>query len=216
MSGLPRHYVGFFELVQGALSRLVRLEHLHVSGPVRVCAADASYSDGVGRAGCVVVSLPDWRVIEERSAELEVLFPYVPGLLFLREGPLVVECVSGLREEFSVLVVNGHGVAHPRRAGLASVVGLLLSVPTVGVAGSLLVGEARWRGSVGDVVLRNEVVGRCYRTPGGEEYFVSPGHLTDLETVDELLDLTGMRLHELVGLADLIASRRRPSRPAGA
>ncbi|MCS7118221.1 MAG: endonuclease V [Thaumarchaeota archaeon] len=216
MTGLPQHYVSFFALVQDALSGLVRLEHLHVSPPVKVCAVDVSYSDGVGRAGCVVVSLPDWRVHEERSAELEVLFPYVPGLLYLREGPLVVEFVRGLRGEFSVLVVNGHGVAHPRRAGLASVVGLLLSVPTVGVAGSLLVGEARWRGSVGDVVLGEEVLGRCYRTPGGREYFVSPGHLTDLETVDELIDVTGTRLHELVRLAHFTASRRPPSRSAGA
>ncbi|MEN3048197.1 MAG: endonuclease V [Candidatus Caldarchaeales archaeon] len=216
MTGLPQHYVSFFALVQEALSKLVRIEHLHVSPPVKVCAADASYSDGSGRAGCVVVSLPDWRVLEEGLAELKVLFPYVPGLLFLREGPLIAECLRGLRKEFSVLVVNGHGVAHPRRAGLASVVGLLLSVPTVGVAGSLLVGEARWRGSVGDVVLGDEVVGRCYRTPGGREYFVSPGHLTDLETVDELLEVTGMRLHELVRLAHVTASRRPPSRSAGA
>ncbi len=97
-----------------------------------------------------------------------------------------------------MVLVEGHGIAHPRRAGLASIVGLVTGRPTVGIAKGLLCGEVLWESDEsGWITLEGERVGVAYRC-GKKTYYLSPGHLTDLETLLELLELTDRRPHELV------------------
>jgi deoxyribonuclease V len=116
----------------------------------------------------------------------ETSFPYVPGLLSFRESPSVLEAWSKLKTEPDAVMFDGQGIAHPRRVGIASHVGLLIERPTLGCAKSVLVGKYDEpdpaRGSWTKMIDKGEVVGAAVRTKNNvQPIFVSPGHLIDLE-----------------------------------
>jgi deoxyribonuclease V len=144
----------------------------------RVAGVDAAYEGDHTYAACVVVDRSG-RVVSEGSAEVEVSFPYIPGYFYYREGPALVAAVRGI--DFDVLMVNAHGVAHPRRLGLASQLGLGLDKSTVGVSTGLLVGEVRRRSEVvSDIYLRGSRVG--VRLDGKPSLIITVGHMVSLGT----------------------------------
>jgi len=158
----------------------------------RIAGADASYSpDGrIVHAAVAVLGLPDLNVLERRWVSREVCFPYLPGLFAFREGPAIISAFGALASQPDLLLVDGHGRAHPRRAGIATHVGFLLGVPTVGVAKRILAGEAVESGpapgSVSPIRDRGEIVGMAVRTKAGSRpVFVSAGHAMSLETAVE-------------------------------
>lgn len=107
-----------------------------------VAAADCSPApDGRLHACVVLCRAPDWEVVEVARASAKPFLPYVPGLLSFREAPIVLEALRRLRGAPDVLLVDGHGIAHPRRVGIATHVGLHIDVPTIGVGKSRLCGE---------------------------------------------------------------------------
>ncbi len=119
-------------------------------------------------------------------------FPYVPGLLSFREAPPILELLRGLSEKPDLLLVDGHGLAHPRRFGLACHVGLFSDVPTIGVAKSRLVGTYQEpgieRGSRSKLADRGETVGAVLRTRSAvRPVFVSIGHRVSLKTAIDLV-----------------------------
>ena len=136
-------------------------------------------------------------VVERCWVSREVPFPYVPGFFAFREGPAVISAVGALSRRPDLLLVDGHGRAHPRRAGIATHVGFLLKIPTVGVAKQILLGDALEfgpaRGSSSPIWDRGEIVGMAVRTKAGSRpVYVSPGHAVDLETaVEAVLVTTG-------------------------
>lgn len=106
-----------------------------------VAAADCSPSpDGHLHACVVLCEAPEWEVVEVASASAKPPMPYVPGLLSFREAPMVLEALRKLPTRPDVLLVDGHGLAHPRRMGIATHIGLHVDVPTIGVGKSKLVG----------------------------------------------------------------------------
>ncbi len=150
---------------------------------VRVVAgADVSFEeDGFVVAGVVALDWPSLEVLEEACVRRRARFPYVPGLLSFREAPPLLAAFARLRAEPDLVVLDGQGTAHPRRFGLACHLGLLLDVPTIGCAKSLLVGEhgalGRARGSRAPLVHHGEVVGAALRTRDDvAPVYVSPGH----------------------------------------
>src|SRR5918998_6227491 len=108
-----------------------------------IAGADISFNkfSPVVYAGIVVLRLPQLEVVEEVGVVSETRFPYVPGLLSFRETPSVLEAWSKLKTEPDVVMFDGQGIAHPRRVGIASHVGLILKRPTLGCAKSVLVGK---------------------------------------------------------------------------
>ncbi|MDT7602897.1 MAG: deoxyribonuclease [Acidobacteriota bacterium] len=155
-----------------------------------VAGADISFNkfEPTVYAGIVVLALPSLEVIEEIGVVSESKFPYVPGLLSFREAPSVLEAWSKLKTEPDAVMFDGQGIAHPRRIGIASHVGLLLNRPTFGCAKSVLVGKyeepEEERGSWSPLVdpKNNETVGAALRTKTRTNpIYVSPGHLIDLE-----------------------------------
>jgi deoxyribonuclease V len=164
-----------------------------------IAGADASYSpDGrTVHAAVAVLGLPDLNVLERCWVSREVPFPYVPGFFAFREGPAVISAVGALSRQPDLLLVDGHGRAHPRRAGIATHVGFLLSIPTVGVAKQILLGDpvefGPARGSASPIWDRGEIVGMAVRTKAGSRpVYVSAGHAMDLETaVEAVLATTG-------------------------
>jgi deoxyinosine 3'endonuclease (endonuclease V) len=119
------HIYRFFAEIQLLLSRSVELRHLHLSPGAMVCALVASYRNSEVKVGAAVFELPRMEVLEELSFSGHTPFPYVPGLFYLREGSFATEALRRLSVAPDLALVEGHGIAHPRRAGLASIVGLV-------------------------------------------------------------------------------------------
>lgn len=211
--------------LQKRLREQVRIAPL--ARPVKTIAgADISFNkfEPTVYAGIVVLSFPEMEVIEEVGVVSETRFPYVPGLLSFRETPSVLEAWSQLKTEPDALMLDGQGLAHPRRVGIACHVGLLIERPTLGCAKSVLVGQyeepSKERGAWTELIHKGEVVGAAVRTKKNvQPIFVSPGHLIDLEGA---IDLTlrsdgGYRQPEPTRRAHLLVNAlRRGERQPGA
>jgi deoxyribonuclease V len=154
-----------------------------------VAGADVSYNrfSSTLYAAVLVLRTSDWTVIEEQSGVGEATFPYIPGLLSFREAPIYLELFARLRTRPEVVFVDGQGVAHPRRLGIASLLGLWLRIPTIGCAKTRLIGEYDAPGpDAGDTApLRHhgDIIGSVVRTkPRTNPLFISTGHLIDLSS----------------------------------
>jgi deoxyribonuclease V len=160
--------------------------------PEIVAGVDVSVKDGRARAAVVLLSYPDLVPLQAVTAERPVSFPYVPGLLTFREGLVTLAALEQLMDQPDVLIFDAQGLAHPRRMGLATHLGVLLDRPTVGCAKSRLCGEyqepGEQKGSWTPLVDGDEVVGAVVRTRDGvKPVFVSIGHRVDLETAVSLV-----------------------------
>lgn len=152
-----------------------------------IAGADISYNRFSSRfyAAVVVLRADDCSVVEVRHAVRESPFPYVPGLLTFREGPALLDAFAQVESPVDAVMFDGQGIAHPRRLGLASHLGLWLKVPSIGCAKSLLTGHFKEpgakAGSVSPLKYRDEVLGEAVRTKDRTgPVFVSAGHLIDL------------------------------------
>lgn len=201
-------------LQQALRSRVIRANGFRPDQLRRILGVDASYSayQAQGRAALVLCSFPDLAVLEQAVGARRSVFPYVPGLLSFREVPLVLDAFARLREQPDLLLVDGHGYAHPRRFGIASHLGVYLDLPSIGCAKSRLVGSYDEPGpEPGDrapLTHRGETIGIVLRAKRRTNpLFISVGHKIDLETaVDVVLRcLRGYRLPEPTRLADRLA-----------
>jgi deoxyribonuclease V len=179
--------------LQKELRDEVRLEPL-MQEPLTIGGADVSMNRFAkeGFAGFVTLSFPELALLDHAVDKGLIPFPYVPGLLSFREIPMLLAAWERLRIKPDVLVVDGIGIAHPRRLGIATHLGLVLDVPTIGCAKSVLVGTydepGDEPGSASDLVdpKTGEVLGAALRTKRGvKPVFISPGHrITCTEAVD--------------------------------
>ncbi|BBL47476.1 endonuclease V [Metallosphaera sedula] len=168
------YLVNFLYLVQNLIARQVNLVKLE-GEPREICGVDVAYKGEVGVA--VVVCDGENQLVKKATGR--VGFPYIPGLLFMREAPLMIRALQDLKPD--LLLVDGHGIAHPRRSGIATVLGVLLNIPTIGVAKSRLVGEVVEENGVNYIVLNGEKVGVKVG-----KYYYSPGNLVSLDDVIKL------------------------------
>lgn len=165
-----------------------------------IAAADVSYNRGsdILYAAVVVVRAGTFEVVERSGVVGRATFPYVPGLLSFREAPPLLDAFRKLQARPDVVLCDGQGIAHPRRLGIASHLGLWLGIPTVGCAKSLLCGTydepGPTRGDRSPLVHRKEVVGAVVRTRDRvSPLYVSPGHLCDLESAVALVLETSVK-----------------------
>ena len=150
-----------------------------------VAGVDVSVKNERSHAAIVVATFPDFRVVETVTAEMPTPFPYVPGLLSFREGPVLEEAFGRLSAEPDVFLFDGMGTAHPRRIGIASHMGLWLQRPTVGVGKTRLCGRNAplddEKGAYQPLIDKGETIGAVLRTRTGKHpLFISPGHLSDI------------------------------------
>jgi deoxyribonuclease V len=139
------------------------------------------------QAAVVLLTYPDLQIVETALAQMPTPFPYIPGLLSFREGPVLENAFAKLENEPDVLIFDGMGRAHPRRIGIASHMGLWLQKPTIGCGKTLLTGHfeelANERGAYSHLVDKGEVIGAALRTKVNvKPVFISVGHLATLET----------------------------------
>ncbi|UCC91917.1 MAG: endonuclease V [Candidatus Aenigmatarchaeota archaeon] len=146
---------------------------------------DVSYSGEKAYSAGVVLDSETLELIEKRVVKTRAEFPYIPTFLSFREGPLIMKAYERLKNKPDVLIINGQGVAHPLRAGLATHVGVILNKPTIGIAQKRLVGEHEIPENPGDfskLVFKGEQVGWFLKTKKFcNPIFVSPGHMISLE-----------------------------------
>jgi len=161
-----------------------------------LAAADVAYSQGEDRAwaGALLFRYPDLELLEEHDLQVEIRFPYVPGYLSFREGPALLQVLSLLSREPDLYLFDGQGIAHPRRLGLASHLGVLLQKPAIGCAKSRLIGEfessllKRKKGSWVPLIHQGRTVGAAVRTRSSvKPLLISPGHLITLSTAIEIV-----------------------------
>lgn len=206
-------------------------EQRRLAGRIRLCDApvprrvagldcafhgDRIHGDRI-LAAAVVWDVAAAEVVEQRTLSDPLRFPYVPGLLSFREVPVLLKLLRRLRSDVQGLLCDGQGIAHPRRLGLASHLGLIVGLPAVGCAKSRLCGRhaepGASRGSAVPLLDGEERIGTVLRTRDGvRPLFVSPGHLTDhASSIDWVLAMgAGYRLPEPTRLADrLVAEFKR-------
>jgi deoxyribonuclease V len=176
-----------------------------------VAGADLSIDTraGTGFAGVIVFEFPSLREVTRVSASGPLTFPYIPGLLSFREGPILLKAFEKLKEMPDVILFDGQGIAHPRRLGIASHLGLILNRPSIGCGKSLLCGSYQEPGpSKGDASPledEGEVIGAVLRTRDRvRPVFISPGHrISQSKAVAIALECTdGYRIPKPTRLAD--------------
>lgn len=169
----------------------------------------------ISKAAIAVLSFPELKLVESTIAPIPTAFPYVPGYLSFREIPAILAAFPQLKIIPDLILCDGQGMAHPRRFGLACHLGVLLDLPTIGVAKSLLVGKheavATTKGSYQPLIDKGETIGIVLRSRDNvRPIYVSIGHKISLNTaVDYVIKcLTKYRLPETTRLADKLASSK--------
>ena len=160
----------------------------NLPGPIQtVAGVDVGQRGEIVQAAVVVLGFPGLEIKDVAVAVRPATFPYIPGLLSFREGPAILDAVAKLSERPDLFIFDGQGVAHPRRLGIASHVGLLADIPSIGCAKSRLCGQyaepGPERGSHVPLIDKGETIGAVVRTRTGvKPVFVSVGHRIDLTT----------------------------------
>jgi deoxyribonuclease V len=182
-----------------------------------VAGIDVSVRDDATRAAVVILDIEGLAPVGYAIATRPVTFPYVPGLLAFREGPVVLDALEQVTITPDLLIFDGQGLAHPRRLGIASHIGLLVDVPSIGCAKSRLCGHhdepGNEPGNYSYLVDREEIVGAVLRTrPGVKPVYVSIGHRVDLTTSIRyvLACCQGYRLPETTRWAHRVAGGDLP------
>ncbi|MEH2067645.1 MAG: deoxyribonuclease V [Nostoc sp.] len=173
-------------------------------------------ADGtISRAAVAVLSFPDLQIIETSLAHRPTTFPYIPGFLSFREIPAVLDALEKIKTTPDLILCDGQGIAHPRRFGIASHLGLLVDIPSIGVAKSLLIGKheelPETRGSWRSLIHQGEIIGAVLRSRTGvKPLYISSGHRISLPTaIEYVLRCTPKyRLPETTRIADKLASAR--------
>lgn len=182
-----------------------------------VGGTDVGFEDdgNVTRAAIVILTYPDFKVVEYHIARLKTEFPYIPGYLSFREYPALLSAWQQVKHKPDLLLVDGQGIAHPRRLGIASHLGLLLDMPTIGVAKKRLCGQflpiPKIAGQVTPLVDKQQQIGWVLQSKNNcNPLFISPGHRVSQDSALEWVTrcLRGYRLPEPTRWADAIASNK--------
>lgn len=157
-----------------------------------VAGVDVSVVNNISQAAVVVLSYPDLQLLESVTAKMPTPYPYIPGLLTFREGPVLLEAFAKVQHTPDVFIFDGMGRIHPRGIGIAAHMGLWLNMPTVGCGKTPFVGRheplAPEQGSLSPLTYRSRIIGAVVRTRANvQPVYISAGHLM---THDDAVTLT--------------------------
>ncbi|AUX95101.1 deoxyribonuclease V [Mixta gaviniae] len=198
-------------------AEVVRNDDFDVMPPRLIGGADVGFEqDGeVTRAAMVILEYPSLKLVEYKVARIATIMPYIPGFLSFREYPALLAAWELLEQKPDLLFVDGHGISHPRRLGVASHFGMLVDVPTIGVAKRRLCGRFEplgdEPGSQQPLMDKGEKIGWVWRSKKRcNPLFVSTGHRVSIDTALEWVQncMAGYRLPEPTRWADAVASER--------
>lgn len=200
--------------IQASLRQKVKRQDELNANITLVAGVDCGFPDQKRiRAAIALLRYPDLTVVDAITIEQEVRFPYVPGLLSFREAPAILAAFAKLETMPELVLVDGQGMAHPRRLGIASHLGVLLDLPTIGVAKTKLCGHytipADEKGAFSALIQGDEVIGAVLRTRiHVKPVFVSIGHKISLPVAIAWVmnTVTRFRLPEPIRFAHHLAS----------
>ncbi|MEM4311614.1 MAG: endonuclease V [Nitrososphaerales archaeon] len=194
----------FLKLLQRRFRNLYREEELDLDKIRSYAGIDVSYRKGLGLACSVCCKLLDDEEVDVSYASSKDLFPYIPGFLFMREAPLMLSSLKNLKVKPDLIMVDGHGSLHPRRAGLAVFVGILSDLPCIGVAKSLLLGEVKDKGkNISEVMVNGEILGYKISPKDGKTFYVSCGYKVKLSSLKILFEKRNFSYPEALRKAHL-------------
>lgn len=180
--------------------------------PSHIAGVDAAFIDNWVIAVAVLYTYPDLSYLTYAHSIEKTSFPYRPGFLSFREGHSVIKAIKNLQIQPGVILFDGQGIAHPRGVGIASHIGVILQVPSIGCAKSRLVGEYKepdaQKGNWSNMLYKGKKVGAVLRTRTNvKPLFVSPGHMIDIKTsIKIVMDcVSNFRLPEPIRMADKIS-----------
>jgi deoxyribonuclease V len=179
------------ELQKNLAEQIIYDRPLDIKAIQFVAGVDVSVKDEQSRAAVVVLSFPQLEVVEYVTATMPTPFPYVPGLLTFREGPVLVQAFEKLQQVPDVFIFDGMGRIHPRKIGIASHMGLWLKKPTIGCGKTHFLGTYDepdvQQGAYSNLTHKGELLGVVLRTRANvKPVYISPGHLIDLKTSVDL------------------------------
>jgi deoxyribonuclease V len=156
-----------------------------------VGGVDVAYKNDSAYAACVIMDIEEMKIVEERRLSGKVSFPYVSTYLSYRELPMIKKIFGRLQTKPDVLMIDGNGILHPRKIGIASHAGLELNIPTIGVTKRLLLGKlGKTPKKIGDfasIIHDGQVLGMALKSSKSDNYvFVSPGHKVSMKSALEL------------------------------
>jgi deoxyribonuclease V len=182
--------------------------------PQYVAGVDAAFSEHAVFAAACLYRYPDLGLIEQAYAVKQLLFPYVPGFLSFREAPAIIAAVEKLSRTPDIILVDGQGIAHPRGIGIASHIGVVLDIPTIGCAKSRLIGEFNEpgvrKGNWSALRYEHKIIGTVVRTRDRvKPVFVSPGHKMNLHAALRitLACTVNYRIPEPLRCADMLSKK---------
>mgnify|MGYP000222574436 CR=1 FL=1 len=184
----------FYYKLQESLSKLV--EFRKVEKIEKVLALDVAYKDDLAFCAAVIYDLRDEKTLKETLVKEKIDFPYIPGLLFLREAPIMLDAIERIDREYDLILVDGHGLAHPRKAGLATVIGVLTGKPTIGIAKSFLYGEVKNH----YIFVDRQIVGIRFN-----KYYASIGSNIDVESLEKFLKMINFTYPKALKIADKLS-----------
>jgi len=151
-----------------------------------ICGVDVSYRKKIAYCSAVIINKENFEIIEAVRSKSEIKNPYIPGLFILRESAPILQTLRLITRPFQLLLVDGHGVLHPRRCGLACYIGIVTNIPTIGVAKSLLCGGVQ---SDNFVTHKSEILGYAlkFNENSKKVAYISVGHKISLLTSIELV-----------------------------
>jgi len=180
-----------------------------------VAGIDVAYCEDLCFSAAVIMRLPDLTVEEIQRAFSTIRFPYIPTLLAYRECKPVIRVLTKLRRKADAYIFNGHGLAHPLRLGLASHLGVVLEIRSIGVTRGLLHGAIlESRGGTKTVIMDGEIVGAVVESSSSKPIYVSTGNLISLQDAVEVVGrcIRSSRLPEPLQRANSIATQDRAAR----
>ncbi|MHA1649978.1 MAG: endonuclease V [Candidatus Helarchaeota archaeon] len=208
--------LGKLRVIQEKIAKKIILKDDFPTPIKYIGGVDSAYIDDIVITACIILTWPKLELINQKCIISETKFPYLSTFFAFREGPPILEVLSSCERMPDILMINSHGILHPIFAGCASHIGVLLNLPTIGVAQNALCGE--WESepaSVGEwvpIIYQNKMVGAYYLSQKeSKPIFISPGHRITLETAVEFVknSIKNHRMPEPLYLAHQQANEKK-------
>lgn len=178
-----------------------------------VAGIDVAYNKNLAYGACVVYDYHNKNIVEEATVETEIEFPYIPTFLGYRELPIIEKLVKKLKTAPTLFMIDGNGILHPLKFGIASHAGVKINAPTIGVAKNLLLGkvtmEPRRVGNYSEIIYNNKRLGYALKSSqNANPIYVSPGHMTSFKTALEVVKhFCEHKIPEPIRSAHLLATK---------
>lgn len=170
-----------FEKIQEKLSK--KIIKRNVFSKIKyVCGVDVSYQNDIAFCSAVVVDRTSLILVERVDFVMKTTFPYISGLFMLREAKPIINTLKKIKHPYDLILVDGHGILHPRKCGLACYIGLIFDRPTIGIAKNLLCGKI----NDSNVEFEKEILGYVLKK-ANDKAFISIGHKMDLGTAKKIV-----------------------------